>query len=198
MHLNWFDFVIIGVIILSVLVSFFRGFLRETISLVSWIAGVVIALRFSQQASSWFESFVSSPTLRYIFAFIALFIAVLIVGMLVGFVVKKGIDASGFSIADRMLGAIFGFARGVLLIAIVLIFVTMTQFKNTDAIVHSELTSTFMPLVTWLNSIFPKQIDQVKQWITSNDRLKSEPPENLQPPDQIQQQPAVDQAAPEN
>ncbi len=169
MNLNWFDFGVIGVVTLSTTVSFFRGFLRETVSLLTWIAGLIIALHFAPMASHWFNDIIPVPSLRYGLAFILLFLTVFIVGLLVNIIIKHGATASGLSFFDRILGTLFGAARGVLLVAVLLMFMLMTTLKNVEAITNSQLSPLFMPLSTWLNSFLPEQLQNIQKWITIDD-----------------------------
>ena len=169
MSLNWFDFSIIGVIALSILISFFRGFLRETISLISWVSGLIVAIRFAPTASNYLNGIIATETLRYVITFVLLFVAVFIVGLLVNMVIKRSVDASGLGFADRLLGSTFGAARGILLVAIVLMFIMMTASKDTDVIAQSELSPFFMPLVSWLDGFLPEQLQQVTRWLAIDD-----------------------------
>lgn len=169
MDLNWFDFSIIAVIVLSILISFFRGFLRETISLITWVIGFIFALRFAPIVSVWFEGSVGNSMLRYVIAFVLLFLGVFFVGLLINMIVKRGVDASGLRFTDRLLGGAFGAARGILLVAVVLMFMTMTAFKDNAVMTDSELSPSFMPLVTWLDGFLPGQLQSIQKWIATDD-----------------------------
>ena len=165
MNFNWFDFSIIAVVGLSILISFFRGFLREAVSLVTWVAGLIFAMHFAPKAANWLNGVIATEMLRYVITFILLFMAVFLVGLLINFAIKRGVDVSGLRFADRLLGAAFGAARGILLVAIVLMFMTMTAFKDMDGMVNSELSTSLMPLVAWLDGFLPEQLQQVTQWL---------------------------------
>lgn len=168
MNLNWFDFSIIGVVVLSVIISFCRGFLREIISLITWIAALIFALHFAPTAALWFNNLISAPLLRYIASFVLLFLAVFILGLMVGALVKRGVSAVGLSFVDRLLGAAFGAARGILFVAVILMFITTTAFKNATPVVNSSLSPTFAPLVTWLGGYLPEQLQHVTDWVVLN------------------------------
>lgn len=187
MSLNWFDFGIIAVLLLSIAISFFRGFLRETISLITWVAGMIFAIRFAPTVSDWMINIISTELLRYIIAFVVLFMAVFIVGLLITMAVKRGVDATGLTMADRLLGGAFGAARGILLVAIVLMFMTMTSFKDMKVVAGSELTTSFMPMVAWLDGFLPQQLQQFAKWMHINDNPLRAKQENTIP-DPNQQQ----------
>lgn len=165
MTLNWFDFGIIAVVVLSILISFFRGFLRESISLITWIAGLFVAIRYAPDVADLLDGIVRTQALKYVIAFVLLFFSVFAVGLLINVLVKRGVDATGFSFADRMMGGAFGAARGILLVAVMLLFVTMTTFKDAEAVTGSELSPTFMPLVSWLDGFLPDQLQTVTKWM---------------------------------
>lgn len=169
MTLNWFDFGIITVLVLSILISFFRGFLREAISLITWVAGIILALRYAPAGAGWLSGVIRTPMLSYVIAFVLIFLAVFIVGLMIGVLIKRAVNATGLSFADRMMGGAFGAARGILLVAIVLMFMTMTAFKDMDAVAQSELSPTFMPLVSWLDGYLPEQLQHVTQWMAIDD-----------------------------
>lgn len=165
-HLNWLDFVIIAIIILSIFISFFRGFLREAMSLITWIMGVLVALKFASRVSDLLPTFVHSSMLRYLIAFVALFIAVFILGFIVNIIVKRLIDMTGLTIVDRVLGIIFGSARGLIAVGVILMFISMSSMQKESWVTSSQLAPEFIPLVTWLDSFLPEQLRNVSQWVS--------------------------------
>lgn len=166
-NLNWFDFVLMAIILLSIIISFFRGFLREAISLVTWVAGVVVALKFAPRVASLLEGTVNAGTLRYMIAFLALFLGVFILGFIVNIIVKRAVDFSGLSMVDRGLGVLFGSARGLVAVAVVLMFTSVTPMQNAKWASESQLAPKFTPLVVWLDGFMPEQIRNVSQWVTN-------------------------------
>lgn len=171
--LNWVDYAIMGIIAFSTIISFFRGFLREAVSLIIWIVGILLAFRFADTVQNYFVQWISSNSIRYALAFIAIFLAVFIVGAVINVIFHAIVSKSGLSLTDRFLGIFFGAARGALIVAVVLIFVgatTTTVVANEGAaIAQSELAPKFMPLTTWLNQFLPKEIKNFSQWIDLQD-----------------------------
>jgi membrane protein required for colicin V production len=128
MHtLDWFFLLILGV---SLLVGAWRGLVFEVLSLVSWIAAFVLAQWFAPAAGRWLPLEGASEVLRYAAGFVLVFVAVIFTGGLVAFVVKKLIAVVGLSPADRMLGALFGIARGVVLSLVLAVLVGMTPLRT--------------------------------------------------------------------
>ena len=157
LHLNWADFAIIGIIVLSALISLVRGFAREAISLVTWLVALWVAFRFTAPLSQLFASHVASVSMRLIIAFLILFIATLVLGALINFLLSQLVDRTGLSGTDRMLGVIFGAARGVLMVGVLLLLINMTTFQQDSWYGESAFIPHFQHLVTWLHDVVPKQ-----------------------------------------
>src|SRR3990167_7214103 len=113
---NWADYSIIAVIVLSGLISLVRGFVREALSLVTWILAVWISITFATELSELFASQIQNTTLRYVVSFGLLFIMTLILGAMLNFLISQLIQKTGLSGTDRVLGVVFGIARCILLI----------------------------------------------------------------------------------
>lgn len=119
--MNWADWAIIAVLGASVLISVIRGFVREAMSLVVWAAALAVAMFFYQHLAQWLVDVIDTPSLRFVVAWLVLFIAVLIVGGMVNYLLGQMIRATGLSGTDRLLGVIFGGARGAIVVLVVLI-----------------------------------------------------------------------------
>ncbi len=119
--MNWADWAIIAVLGVSVLISVIRGFVREAMSLVVWAAALAVAMFFYQHLALWLVDVIDTPSLRFVVAWLVLFIAVLIVGGMVNYLLGQMIRATGLSGTDRLLGVIFGGARGAIVVLVVLI-----------------------------------------------------------------------------
>ncbi|NNE63122.1 MAG: CvpA family protein, partial [Gammaproteobacteria bacterium] len=114
--MSWLDLVIIGIILISALISLVRGFVKESISLVSWILAGFIAFRYFSALAELLVSYIESPTVRTGIAFSVLFVCTLIVGAIVNFMASQMVSKTGLSGTDKTLGMVFGAARGVLIV----------------------------------------------------------------------------------
>lgn len=135
---NWLDWTLLGVVAFSVIVAYFKGFVRELISLAALIAGVVIAGRGYGRAAAWFEDLTSSHQVAQGLAFLALFVGTLLVGAVIAGIAAKLIKKAGVQIFDRLLGGLFGLARGVAVDCIVLLALVAFAIKL-DAVRRSAL-----------------------------------------------------------
>ena len=121
--MNGADWIIIAILAASGLLSLWRGFVKEAISLVVWIAAFGIGITFSPQLSTLLAASVENDSLRLILAFILLFIGTLIVGGLINRILASLLKVTGLSGTDRLLGMVFGFFRGAIVILACLIIV---------------------------------------------------------------------------
>jgi membrane protein required for colicin V production len=113
-----FDYAMLGVIIVSVAISIWRGLVREVVSLLSWLFALWVAARFSVVFSAWLPAAIANSSARYVTAFVVLFLGTVIVLELFGALLAKLLRAAGLGFVDRVLGAAFGVARGALLASI--------------------------------------------------------------------------------
>ena len=120
--MNWADWVIVFIVGVSTLLSLWRGFVKEALSLAAWVVAFFISIAFSTQLSAVLRDVVSNDGLRYAVAYGILFIATLMLAALLNRLFAQLIKMTGLSGLDRVLGTVFGFARG-LVVVVVLVFV---------------------------------------------------------------------------
>ncbi len=159
--LNWVDYLILVILFFSILISFFRGFVREAVSLVTWIAAFVLAFNFYIPFSDYLTPYIASETLRHTITFIGILLLILIIGLVINSLVKSLLHGSPVRGIDRVLGIFFGFVRGILLIAIILLFVNVTALKEQPALKASQLTPQFKGVLNWLHDFFPEQMNNL-------------------------------------
>lgn len=117
-----FDYAVLAVVGVSVLVSLFRGAVREVMSIASWIAAFLIALHYAPMLSELLPAAVKHSWLRLFIAFVVLMIGSLVLFALLTLAVSQLVRRTGLAPWDRALGVLFGLARAlVILIALVLI-----------------------------------------------------------------------------
>lgn len=158
MEFNWADAAVIGIIIISTLISLIRGFIKEAVSLITWVLAVWVSLRYSTLVAEYLVELIATPTLRIGLAALILFICVLIVGAIVNFIIGQMVEKTGFSGTDRTLGAVFGILRGVLVVALVVILAGLTPFPQDPWWKQSYLLPLFQEKVILYKAYLPEQI----------------------------------------
>lgn len=149
------DAVIIGIIVFSLLVSLWRGFIREVLSLAGWVVAFFVASKFYPHLSALLVNvdvvyLQNSEFLRNGVAAAILFIAVLIISGIVNALLAQLADKTGLTGTDRVLGAAFGVLRGVFIITAILFFThRFTNFDQSDLWKESQLIPHFDFIVDW-------------------------------------------------
>ena len=119
------DWIIVGVLAVSTLISLRRGFVKEALSLVTWIAAVLVARLFANQFAVVLTPYIETESIRLLSAYLILFIATLMVGGIVNYMLSEIVKVTGLTGLDRMLGMAFGFVRGGI---VVLVFVAIVHY----------------------------------------------------------------------
>jgi len=153
--MSWFYLLILGIIVLSALISLIRGFVKESISLISWIIAGVIAFRYFSPMSELLEPYLSSPMVRSITAFAILFVCTLLVGAIVNFIMSQLVSKTGLSGTDKALGVVFGAARGVLIVTLVVLLASLTPMPDTQWWQDSAMVGFFQQLGEWVKGVIP-------------------------------------------
>lgn len=150
------DIIIIGLIAFSILVSLWRGFVSEALSLAGWVIAFWVASSFYPYLSGYLTQVNSiylqnSEFLRNGVAAGALFIVVLIICGVINALLSKIIDTTGIlSTTDRILGDAFGALRGILIVAAALFFLdTFTSVSQSELWKESQLIPHFDFIVKW-------------------------------------------------
>ncbi|MBQ0746766.1 MAG: CvpA family protein [Marinobacter sp.] len=128
--LIWIDWVIIALITISTLISLKRGFVKEALSLVTWVAAFILARTFHPQMQALLESTVETPLVRLIAAFAILFFGTLIVGAIINNMIGHLVRATGLSATDRVLGMGFGLLRGLVVVIVAIAFIRYTPLAQ--------------------------------------------------------------------
>ncbi|WHI46210.1 CvpA family protein [Microbulbifer sp. EKSA008] len=119
--MNWADWIILAIVGISTLIGLSRGFIKETLSLLTWIAAFIVAMMFRDQLAPMLSNLVDTPSLQMIAAFGILFIGTLLAGAGLNMVLSAFVEATGLSGTDRVLGMAFGLVRGAIVVMALLI-----------------------------------------------------------------------------
>lgn len=160
--MNWADYAIIGLIFVSAVISLVRGFVREAISLVTWVVALVIGFKFAPLLAGSLARFIHTPSIRVAVAFMIIFFIILILGSLINYLITTLVNKTGLSGTDRLLGMIFGVARGVLLVGVIVLLGQLSAVNKNQWWEQSQLIPKFQGIATWLKEFVPDQLQKVK------------------------------------
>jgi membrane protein required for colicin V production len=124
------DYLLLVIVGLSTVISLFRGFFKEAISLLAWVLALWLAWRLGPQLSTYLEPWIAVPEMRLWATRFLIVIAVLLTGGLVNGLFNLILDSAGLSGTDRVIGSVFGFARGVLLAGLLVMALELLGFRE--------------------------------------------------------------------
>ena len=153
--MNWLDLTIIGVVLLFAIIGIVRGFIREVLSLASWILAFWAAFSFADPISNMFTSYIDAPVLRIIAAFAALFVGTLLLLTIVSYFIHKLVSVRGIRGTDRVLGGLFGGLKGAVIIAALMLLAYETVLPQEEWWRTSLLADHFQPLVLVIKQVLP-------------------------------------------
>lgn len=152
--MNWADWVILAILVVSSLISLKRGFVKEALSLVNWVLAFFVAMAFRDVLSSLLTPYIETPSVRDMTAFAALFAATLIVGAMINNLIGELVRLTGLSGTDRTFGMIFGLLRGfVIVMAILLLLPLAVPIDKDSWWQQSMLIPELLTLEGWCRSI---------------------------------------------
>ncbi len=161
--MNWIDYAISGVVLLSSLISVSRGFVKEALSLLIWFGAFFIARSFYPLLAE--NLHFQDEMIRNAASIAILFVSTLIVGAAVNNAVGHLVSRTGLSGTDRILGVVFGAVRGVLIVSAVVFFLdAFTQFSDSNAWKQSELIPQLGIVIKWFFAYISQNSSLVPQF----------------------------------
>jgi len=124
------DYLLIVIVAVSAVISLFRGFVKESLSLVGWVVAIWAASRYGLVAADWLDGTIDSYALRLWCGRAILLIGVLFTSGVISWAVSQLLDSTGLSGTDRAIGMLFGLARGVILAGIVVLLLELAGFDE--------------------------------------------------------------------
>ncbi len=155
-----FDYAVLGIIGFSVLLGMLRGFVREALDLAGWVVAFFVARAYGVQAAGMLAEYLPNESLRLVAGFLAVYLLTLLLASLLAIGLSEVVKKVGLGLPDRLFGLLFGCARGVLVVGILVLLGGMTSLPQRqewqDATFSPPLEALVMAAVPWL----PKQMTQ--------------------------------------
>jgi membrane protein required for colicin V production len=174
---NWLDWTFALIVAFSIATAAMKGFIRELVSLVFLVIGLVIAVMAYPRAALWFDDLTKAHEIALGLGFLVLFLGTLLLGSMVSLVARRLMKSAGVQWFDRFLGAIFGLVRGALVDCVLLLVLLAFAIKP-EAVRQSSLA----PYVTAganiislampgnLKSQFRQGFEKFRETLTQKDR----------------------------
>ncbi|MCX7265069.1 MAG: CvpA family protein [Betaproteobacteria bacterium] len=149
------DWFLLGILLISLLLGAWRGLVYEVISVLGWIAAFVLAQWFAPEVAERLPMQGSSQAFRYAAAFVLIFVLSVFASGLLSALVRKVISAVGLRPVDRILGAVFGLFRGLILLLALTVVIHMTSMSQSDWWQESRGRPLLSTLIKGLKPMLP-------------------------------------------
>jgi len=136
----------------------FRGFVKEALALATWLVALWVAMAFYEELAAWLSQWIAVPSAQKATAFGVLFVCVLLLGAIVNYLVGKLVEKTGLTGTDKMLGVVFGVARGAVIIAILVLLAGLTPLPQDPWWQDSQFLGYFEDLAVWMRDFLPSEI----------------------------------------
>lgn len=162
---NWFDYLLLSIVAISVVISIVRGFAREALSLVVWGMGLVLAFKFAPDIEQHIYAITHWGRASYVLGFFVIFISVWLIGLLLSLGLRALTSSTGLSFFDRVLGGCFGLLRGAVVAVLLLFFLNISPYDDGDMIHSSKIAPEFRKTVVLMDHYMPADMQRyVSQW----------------------------------
>ena len=128
--MTWFDYAVIVIVIWSVILGWWRGFVYEVLSLLGWVIAYVVARWQAANLATLMPAGLGVDAIKVTVAFVLLFVATLIVSGIVVWMLSKLIKSIGLGWLDGLFGSLFGMLRGTLLVLMLVLLAGLTDLPK--------------------------------------------------------------------
>jgi len=157
-----FDYAVLAIVAASILLGAWRGLVSEVLALAAWVAALLAGRALAPEMAPVFGEWLQEPALRYAAAFVAIVVAVLVTAALLRLALSKLLRAIGLGPLDRFLGAVFGVARGVLVVLLCVLIGGLTALPQQawwrQAWLAPPLETAVLAAKPWLPAAVAKRI----------------------------------------
>jgi membrane protein required for colicin V production len=157
-----FDYVVLGIVGISVLLSIMRGFVRETLALSSWVIAFVVARLYAVELMPMLPEAIPNEALKMLAAFLIVFLTTLLFCSLLAIALSQIFRKAGLGFLDRGLGAFFGALRGVLVVCLLVLLAGFTALPKEpvwrNAMFAAPLEAMVLKLLPWLSDDIAKHV----------------------------------------
>lgn len=149
-----FDYIVLAIVGISIVISVMRGLLSEVLSIVGWFAAFFVAKTYANQLIPLMPADIPTESLRILAAFVILFLATFLLTTLLAIALTTIFKKIGLGWLNRMLGAVFGLARGLLIVCIIVFLAGLTNIPKDErwknAMFSAPIEALVISLLPWV------------------------------------------------
>lgn len=156
--MTWFDITVFAVVGVSILLGVMRGLVKEVMALASWLVAFLLAKQFAGAAAEFVPASIAAQPLRVAIGFVVILVASLLVLWVATFLATELLKATGLSAADRMMGAAFGFVRGLFIVVVAVMVAGLTSLPKHPGWRNAWLSPPFEAVALAARSWLPESV----------------------------------------
>lgn len=168
MIFNLTDWIIVAVIITSGLFGAWRGFVRESLSIITWTLALCLGFKYALSIAELLVGLVDTDSIRRFLGFFMVFLGTLIVGEIISILVRKIVRITGLGPLNRCLGILFGVVRGAIITVAVVLLLSHTAVIKDKLWQQSQLLPWFITASKYAQQYLPEGLINAK---TVTDKL---------------------------
>jgi membrane protein required for colicin V production len=155
-----FDYAVLLIIGVSVGLSLMRGLVREVLALAAWFIAFITASLFAGTVAELLKAMIANEALRVLVAFVGVFAATLLTMSLIALVVSRLVRSAGLGMEDRILGSVFGLARGMLIVMVLVLLGGLTALPRQPAWANAMLSPPLEALAGAVRQWLPQAVSR--------------------------------------
>jgi len=157
-----FDYTVLAILGLSIIFSVMRGLVKEVLSILAWFVAFYVGRTYTDQMLPLMPADIPSESLRTLAAFLVLFLATLLLATLLAIAISAIFKKIGLGWLNRVLGAVFGAFRGVLVVCILVLLAGMTEIPKDarwkNAMFSAPIEALVVSMLPWLPEGISKHV----------------------------------------
>jgi len=153
-----FDYIVLVILGVSAILGMVRGLVKEVLSLLAFAVAVLAAVWWGTAASTALSAFIENAFLRTAAGYGAVFIIVLLLVGLLNLTLAGLIERTGLTPADHGLGAVFGLARGALIVFILVALAGHTELPQESWWQEARLSGAAVAAVQQSRAMLPPSL----------------------------------------
>lgn len=156
--MNIVDLTVVFIIVASMLIGGWRGFIREFMSLASWVVALWVAYSYAHFGAEYLTPHIEQEQVRLVAAYAAIFVVVLLAVLILGHMFEKLLTYGGIDRLDRSLGVIFGIARGIIVVVVLIFAVAFLEWNKQPLWQESILIEYLTPVAEMLRALISSDL----------------------------------------
>lgn len=153
-----FDYAVLLIVGVSILISVMRGLVREALALMGWVAAFWVAAGYAVPLAPHLPGAIPDETVRLLAAFVALFLGTLLIATLLTIAASELVRKLGLGAVDRGLGVMFGLTRGLLIVLVLVLLAGLTPLPRQGFWHNAMLSAPFEAFVAMVKPWLPDQL----------------------------------------